>query len=408
MINDINLNQIRSEDTYNFKTIYEADDLEHEDTDSPYQHFYSDCDYYEPAQCRSKFAELENSTSYFHLNCRSLSSNWESFTDLLCELHSDKFTFDIIGVSEVFECDRDSRLNLPGFHNFIKRTRHDCKRGGIGLFVREDLHFKVREDLSVFIPHIFESLFIEIITSVKSSANKIVGVIYRPNTHPRADIDIFTETLYSIMDLINAEKKQSTIMGDLNIDLLKYNIHEQTKNYVDNVFSRGFVPLISKPTRVTTSSASLIDHMYTNSIPTTTITGIIINDVADHFGIFHIEKKKPTHKRKIIGKKRIFSEANLEIFKESLNQIDFTPIFLMDCPNEAYNKFIELYNISFNNSFPLKHFIPNKNYNKIEPWMSAGLLTSLRNKSKLLKKKLKHPTDQNIQKYKTYINCYNK
>lgn len=87
------------------------------------------------------------------------------------------------------------------------------------------------------------------------------------------------------MDLINAEKKQSTIMGDLNIDLLKYNLHDKTTAYVDNIFSRGFVPLISKPTRVTTSSASLIDHMYTNTIPTTTITGIIINDVADHWYI---------------------------------------------------------------------------------------------------------------------------
>jgi hypothetical protein len=206
MINNINLDQIRGEDTYNFKTIYEADDLEHEDTDSPYQHFLSDCDYYEPAQCKSKFAELQNSTSYFHLNCRSLSSNWEAFTDLLCELHSDNFTFNIIGISEVFECDRDSRLNLPGFHNILKRTRPDCKRGGIGLFVRNDLQFKIREDLSVFIPHIFESLFIEIFTNDKSNTNQIVGVIYRPNTQPRADMDIFTQTLYSIMDLINDEK----------------------------------------------------------------------------------------------------------------------------------------------------------------------------------------------------------
>jgi hypothetical protein len=197
-------------------------------------------------------------------------------------------------------------------------------------------------------------------------------------------------------------------MGDFNIDLLKYNLHEKTKDYIDNIFSRGFVPLISKPTRVTTSSASLIDHMYTNSIPKTTMTGIIINDVADHFGIYHIEKKTPTHKRQIIRQKRNFSEANLEIFKGSLNETDFTPIFQLDCPNEAYNKFIELYNTSFNNSFPLKRFIPNKKYNKIEPWMSAGLLTSLRNKSKLLKKKLRHPTDKNIKIYKTYINCYNK
>ena len=51
-------------------------------------------------------------------------------------------------------------------------------------------------------------------------------------------------------------------MGDFNLDLLKYNVHEKATDFVDNIISHGFLPTIHKPTRVTTESATLIDHIY--------------------------------------------------------------------------------------------------------------------------------------------------
>ena len=69
--------------------------------------------------------------------------------------------------------------------------------------------------------------------------------------------------------------------------MLNYGAHNQTDTYVDGVFSRGFLPRILMPTRVTHRSATLIDHLLTNDITSTSSSGIIINDVADHFAIFH-------------------------------------------------------------------------------------------------------------------------
>ena len=68
---------------------------------------------------------------------------------------------------------------------------------------------------------------IEVVST--SSKNTIVGIIYRPNTQPKADIDVFSQTLYETMDLINSERKFSVIMGDANIDLLKTGIHQKNK-----------------------------------------------------------------------------------------------------------------------------------------------------------------------------------
>ena len=88
------------------------------------------------------------------------------------------------------------------------------------------------------------------------------------------------------MDAINNENKKAVILGDMNIDLLKYNTQNFVNQYFDNLIARSFVPKILKPTRVCTTTATLIDHIYTNIHTHDCLSGIIINDVADHFGIF--------------------------------------------------------------------------------------------------------------------------
>ena len=96
-------------------------------------------------------------------------------------------------------------------------------------------------------------------------------------------------------------------MGDFNIDLIKYNSHEKTNHLIDNICSRGFVPSITKPTRVTWTSATLIDHIFTNNIHSKSVSGIIVTDVADHFGVFQIISGKSTFVKDILIEKRSFS-----------------------------------------------------------------------------------------------------
>ena len=103
-------------------------------------------------------------------------------------------------------------LKLPGYHELIVRNRVDSNRGGVGIFVKESITFTVREDLSVFIPHIFKSIFIEFVQGKKKN---MVGIIYKPNTQPKADMDIFSATLLDIIGIINDEKKTLHINGRL-------------------------------------------------------------------------------------------------------------------------------------------------------------------------------------------------
>ena len=87
---------------------------------------------------------------------------------------------------------------------------------------------------------------------------------------------------------------------------------------------RSFLTQIHKPTRITLTSATLIGHIYTNDIHAQSNSGIIINDVADHFGTFIIKTNKhKTHQKEHIMK-RIFSDINILRFKDLLNETYFS------------------------------------------------------------------------------------
>ena len=130
--------------------------------------------------------------------------------------------------------------------------------GGVGIYVKNTYKLTTRTYLSIFIPHILESIFVEIHFKNKSI---LVATIYRPNTPPKADMDIFMFTLSELQMTLNRENKDVLILGDININMLKFQDHPKTNEYLDNIFASGFMPLITKPTRVTQYSATLIDHI---------------------------------------------------------------------------------------------------------------------------------------------------
>ncbi len=161
--------------------------------------------------------------------------------------------------------------------------------------------------------------------------------------------------------------------------------------------------MIHRPT-----TATLIDHIYTNNPNPTCTSGVIITDVTDHFAIFDTVKCKSIHQKSEFIERRIFSESKITNFKLNLNQFDFTPILHETNCETAYNNFISIYTNSLERNFPKIKLKANRKYLKKEPWMTEGLLKSLRTKSNLFNKKLKEPSEFNIIYYKSYTNLYNR
>ena len=71
-------------------------------------------------------------------------------------------------------------------------------------------------------------------------------------------------------------------MGDYNIDLLKDDSDRQTHDYLDLIYSHRMIPSILKPTRITETTATIIDNILTNT-EQDILTAILVTDITDHF-----------------------------------------------------------------------------------------------------------------------------
>ena len=118
-----------------------------------------------------------------------------------------------------------------------------------------------------------------------------IGSLYRLGTHyptlSRSEqFTQFCELFSSIADAANNSHYLTYIFGDTNIDCLKYRIYANSTNYFNMLFSLGMLQIVSKPTRCTNSSATLIDHVITNSVSYSYDTIILISQLSDNFEIF--------------------------------------------------------------------------------------------------------------------------
>ena len=55
-------------------------------------------------------------------------------------------------------------------------------------------------------------------------------------------------------------------MGDFNLNLLDYNNSAPIENFLNQMISRNFLPVITRPTRLTPITSTLIDNIFYNRV----------------------------------------------------------------------------------------------------------------------------------------------
>jgi hypothetical protein len=173
------------------------------------------------------------------------------------------------------------------------------------------------------------------------------------------------------------------------------------------MFSFGFLQIITKPTRIHNDSATIIDHILTNSSRQVFNSFILCSRISDHFPILHVlDYAKPVVNPKSVSF-RSYSENNMNNFKLSLGNFGWNDVLSTNDTQAAYNTFSDTFLSLHDIHFPNKTVKFNKNIHNIEPWMTTGLLLSRRQKNFLCKQSLSAPSDININRFKIYRNVYN-
>ena len=185
-----------------------------------------------------------------------MKANLKDFINYTDTLHID---FQIIGVRETWLNDITCKLYDMENYEISEQHRPSKTGGGVAIFLKNCIKFVRRNDIEIFNEYC-ESIFVEIEKSVfGTEKNILIGVIYRP---PNSDLVTFTDIMKNIVEIIRREYKICYLMGDYDINLLNVDTHQLTSDFNDTLFSNEFVPMITRPTRVTSNSATLIDNIF--------------------------------------------------------------------------------------------------------------------------------------------------
>ena len=231
--------------------------------------------------------------------------------------------------------------------------------------------------------------------------NIIVGVVYRP---PNQNLQEFMNSLDLLLASISKENKICYVVGDWNLDLINHHCHESTGEFLEIMYSRMFFPVITRPTRITSNTATLIDNIFTNNLNNFFVSGLMFCDISDHLPIFTLllDQSKNSNETTWLSF-RDKSINNVATFTNRLANVNWDELSEYKDPDCAYRCFLDKYTTLYNDCFPLKK-VKVKNVTLSNPWITKGLLKSIRKKNSLYKRFLAKPTSYRENLYKSYKN----
>ena len=173
-------------------------------------------------------------------------------------------------------------------------------------------------------------------------------------------------------------------MGDLNIDFLRYLNHQPTEKYLDMLYTNNTIPVITKPTRITNHTKTLIDHIYTNTLTSQIISGVAFNDISDHLPVFCIINT-PIKRSKEKQFFRNFDCFNADSYLDDMRRINWNDklLNLSTDLNKTTQDVINVINEMIDKHVPIKEASQSKLKQLNKPWMTTGLLKSIRTKQRM-------------------------
>ena len=306
--------------------------------------------------------------SIIQLNIRGLTLKLGDLNHILTNSFSSQHP-DIVLLCETWLTSRSPRPEIKGY-NIERRDRQNKKGGGVAILISTRCKYKRRKDLEQNNCPSFESCFIEL---DNWKTNLIIGSAYQlPNTDPIE----FNQNFTKIKKKCTLQNRCLILGLDHNLDLLKSNKHKPTQAFLETIYEVGMVPMITKPTRVSSTTATLIDNILVDQKLTSLSTsGILIDNASDHLPCYTLLTNiNPSRKKHLEITSQDTRPKNIYALKEFL-QIPGNLLPLNgDNTNEQFDNFHRQLEDAVNHFLPIRtQKIPARSV-RHEAWMTAGLL----------------------------------
>ena len=347
------------------------------------------------AKLSSDYIESPELAASLNRNVVPGTMNMMSFNICSVPKHFDEFVVDphvrrfgVIGLCETrLTKELEPLYKIENFDQHCKsRNTHG---GGVLLYISSDYKSIMIDDLTFMKPAL-ECVFVKCkVNGVKT----IIGMVYRP---PNSCVSDFMLDISGLLSKICTEYPEFKvhIAGDYNFDLLKMADVPHLVEYYVLFTSHNLFPAILRPTRVTDSTATLIDQIWTNDICSIINSGQVLSDISDHFPVFAAfqlpERDQVRRDVYVEHRYRLNNEECRENFRTAVSQINFRALYEISDVETLYASFEHELREAYESSFPMKT-IKRKRLDVEKPYLDATIRSMIRDKHKLYRKYRKNP-----------------
>lgn len=249
---------------------------------------------------------------------------------------------------------------LAGYTLTASYCRGEGEHGGSAIYCRSDIKGTPRNDLiAASLCNVIECAAAEFYIS---GTKIIVLCIYRPE----GNLSVFLTKLEQILTILSTEKCCVFIAGDFNIDIKKRD--NCTSEFLMLLNSYNLYPSIHDYTRVTATTNSCIDNIYTDCDEYK--SEVIQTHISDHTAQ-KLEFEIQIAQNDAFYYKRFFNEENKQAFVNKLSEETWCEVYSCDVMDvkRQWQLFLNSFIPIFNECFP-KNLVKQNNSRKVNYYYS--------------------------------------
>ena len=190
---------------------------------------------------------------------------------------------------------------------------------------------------------------------------------------------------------------------------MKYDTNIKYKDFYNLMTACGFLPQITQPTRITETTMTIIDNIYTNTSTNNIYSGNLLLGIADHLAQFVCTENKNSRKTNNDMYKRDYKNRNKQSFLDDLSIQNWKND--MQDAIEKYNDFIWHLEACVNRHAPIKKLNKKEIKMKIKPWITPDIQRKMTHRNRIHWKtsynKFRNSINRGMKKSKTdYYSSY--
>lgn len=335
----------------------------------------------DPDEC-SKLVPSNTCLTILSQNIRSVNANYAGLLTLLQRI---VVPSDVIILSECW-LSRNPVIPILDGYTSHKSSKTFNQNDGVIVYINSSLaNVKVKE------PIVSEANCL----TVTVGADIAIIAVYRP--YAFKDPSIFLKSMDGVLCELKSFRN-IVFMGDINIDISRYNKDSYSLDYLDLLGHHGLFPGHALKTHGSTS----LDHANIKTSFSSTVM-VLESTVTDHFAVL---LSLSPNRINVLNSRQII-KINEDELANDISNINFDAVYATKDPNLATKYLIEPLLLALSKN--TKTISTSRRRRPIKPWITQGLLKCMRHRDNLYKKLRIDPTNEVlVVSYRRYRNfCTN-